>query len=155
MDLDAPPTAKELYYGYAHTSEYNEGNIHSEARGTTARCNAGKVRLSLVPLHLLTGCARVLEAGLKKYAPWNWAKGGKWSTPMDALLRHLLKWWFCREEYDPESGEHHLDHAMANLMFLIHYNKTYRDGDDRPDRAQNSFWNSIHDFDSKDDNETS
>jgi hypothetical protein len=88
--------------------------------------------LSLVPLHLLAGTARVLMWGSRKYAPWNWAKGGPWSTPMDCLLRHLFKWWFLGEEFDKESGLHHLDHAMCNLLFLIHYTDVHHAGDDRP-----------------------
>ena len=36
------------------------------------------------------------------------------------------------EDIDTESGEHHLDHAICNLLFLRHYEMTYREGDDRP-----------------------
>jgi hypothetical protein len=124
--------------------DFNEGNIDSKKRGTCARSNTGKVDLSLVPFHLLAGCARVLMTGSKKYAPWNWAKGGKWSTPMDCLLRHLFKWWFFGEELDKESGEHHLDHVQANLLFLIHYKDTFPDGDDRPEKSMTGFDQSLH-----------
>ncbi len=131
---------------------YNEGDVDSQERGTCARSNSGKVELSLVPFHLLAGCARVLMKGSKKYAPWNWAKGGKWSTPMDCLLRHLFKWWFCGEEFDKESGEHHLDHVMCNLLFLIHYQKTYKVGDDRPDLDSTLFHNGLLDLESRREN---
>ncbi len=120
-------------------AKYNEGSVESTERGSCARTNAGKVSLSLIPFHLLAGAAKVMMKGRKKYAPWNWAKGGKWSTPMDCLLRHLFKWWFCGEELDKESGEHHLDHVMCNLLFLIHYVKTYTEGDDRPEPAITHF----------------
>lgn len=113
-------------------SNYAEGDIESTARGTCARANGGKVSFSMVPLHLLYGCARVLVWGTRKYAAWNWAKGGKWSTPFDCAMRHLFKWWFFGEECDQESGLHHLDHAICNLLFLIHYRDSYLDGDDRP-----------------------
>jgi hypothetical protein len=111
---------------------YAEGDIESSARGTGARANSGKVSLSLLPLHLLAGTARVLMGGTVKYAAWNWAKGMNWSTCMDCLLRHLFKWWYCGEDIDPESGEHHLDHVFCNLFFLRHYADTHPDGDDRP-----------------------
>jgi hypothetical protein len=110
----------------------NEGDLNSDERGTCARFNGGKTMFSLVPMHLLYGAARVFMHGMQKYAPWNWAKGGKWSTAFDCLIRHLFKWWFCREELDKESGQHHLDHAICNLLFLRHYRDTYKDGDDRP-----------------------
>jgi hypothetical protein len=114
------------------SDEVNIGDLNSTAPGTGARKNKGKVMYSLVPFHLLGGTARVLEAGAIKYAPWNWTKGMSWASTFECLLRHLFKWWFCREEYDEDDGEHHLDHAMCNLLFLIHHAKTFKDGDDRP-----------------------
>jgi len=127
-------------------AEPAEGNLNTDERGTCARFNGGKVRLTLVPLHLLMGAARVFIHGTKKYAPWNWAKGGPWSTPMDCLLRHLIKWWFFGEEYDRDSGLHHLDHAMCNLLFLLHYKDTYREGDDRPNQEATRFVESLENF---------
>ena len=109
-----------------------EGDVESSSRGSCARLNGGKVALSMVPMHLLHGVARVFMGGALKYAPWNWAKCGKWSTPFDCMMRHMFKWWFMGEDFDQESGEHHLDHVMANLLFLIHYRDTFSDGDDRP-----------------------
>ena len=128
------------------SEKYSEGDIESKERGTTARANRGKVQFSLVPLHLLHGAAKVLMHGCKKYSPWNWAKGGLWSTAFDSLLRHLLKWWYFREEYDRESGLHHLDHAMCNLLFLLHYKDTYEDGDNRPPSQEAAFWQSMNIF---------
>lgn len=112
--------------------EYAVGDINSTAKGSGARANAGKVSMTLVPLHLLAGTARVLMGGLVKYAPWNWSKGMPWSTAADCLLRHFIKWWFLREDIDKESGEHHLDHIICNALFLRHYALTYTEGDDRP-----------------------
>lgn len=127
-------------------SNYAEGDISSNKRGTCARANSGKVRLSLFPMHLLYGATKVLMWGTKKYAEWNWAKGGKWSTAFDCMMRHLFKWWFCREELDEESGEHHLSHALCNLMFLIHFNDTYKEGDDRPPLETTRFCDSLENF---------
>ena len=112
---------------------YAEGDVNSVERGSGARANKGKVSFSLIPFHLLSGVARVLMGGKLKYAPWNWAKGMKWSTAMDCTYRHLFKYWYCREDNDAESGEHHLDHAICNLLMLKHFSKTYNAGDDRPD----------------------
>lgn len=112
--------------------QYAEGDIHSTAKGSGARANSGKVQFSLIPMHLLAGTARVLMSGQVKYASWNWAKGMKWSTCVDCLFRHLFKWWFCGEDIDPESGEHHLDHVICNALFLKHYLSAYPEGDDRP-----------------------
>ena len=113
-------------------TSFAEGDINSEERGTCARANGGKVQFSLFPMHLLAGACRVFMHGAIKYAAWNWTKGGRWSTAFDCMMRHMLKWWFCGEDFDAESGQHHLDHALCNLMFLIHYKDTYAAGDDRP-----------------------
>jgi len=124
---------------------YAEGDINSEAMGSGARANLGKISLSLVPLHLFAGAARIFMGGRLKYKKWNWAKGMKWSTCFDCLLRHLFKWFYCREELDDESGEHHLDHAIANLLMLRHYHLTYQDGDDRPP-IHTGFADALEDF---------
>ncbi len=129
----------------AQDNYYAEGDINSTKRGSGARANRGKVSLSLVPLHLFAGAARVFMGGKLKYKEWNWAKGMQWGTCFDCLLRHLFKWWFCREEDDQESGEHHLDHAIANLLMLRHYHIAYKAGDDRPPEFT-GFADALEDF---------
>lgn len=111
-----------------------EGSLESDAPGTTARFNAGKTKWELLPMHLLEGTADVLEYGAKKYAAWNWAKGAKWSTSFSSCLRHLFRWYFLGEDLDKESGLHHLDHALCNLLFSRHYTLKYGEGDDRPSK---------------------
>lgn len=115
------------------------GDVVSKAKGSGARDNSGKVSLSLVPFHLLAGAARVFMAGIYKYAEWNWAKGMKWSIPMDCVLRHLTKWWWLGEDYDPETGEHHLDYVICNLLMLKHYSEAFKEGDDRPSTTITNF----------------
>ena len=132
----------------------HRGDIESDNRGTCARANGGKVSLSQVPMHLLYGCARVFMGGVIKYASWNWARGGEWSVAFDCLQRHLFKWWFMGEDIDGESGEHHLDHAMCNLLFLIHFKDSYPDGDDRPKNSVAHFCGSMENFNKKFDEES-
>lgn len=108
------------------------GDLNSTAKGSGARKNGGKVMFSLVPMHLLAGVARVLMGGLVKYASWNWAKGMPWSVCFDCHMRHMFKFWYLRETLDRESMEHHIDHAIANLLFLKHYTLSFPEGDDRP-----------------------
>lgn len=112
--------------------QINVGDLNSKEKGSGARKSKGKVAFSLVPLHLLAGCARVLMYGRTKYAPWNWAKGMVWSECLNCTLRHLFRWWFLGEDYDDETGEHHLDHVLCNVLFLKHYTLSYKEGDDRP-----------------------
>jgi len=118
---------------------YAEGDVNSKVKGSGARANKGKVSFSMVPFHLLIGCARVFMGGKLKYAEWNWSKGMKWSSCFDCTCRHLFKWWFLGEDIDTESGEHHLDHVLCNIFMLKHYTKAYTAGDDRPPKEITGF----------------
>lgn len=94
----------------------------------------GKLPLDLWSPYALEETAKVLAFGAKKYEPYNWAKGIKYSRVFSALLRHLWAFW-RKEKLDPETGIHHLAHAMCCLMFLLHYEmnrRKYHDYDDRP-----------------------
>lgn len=99
--------------------------------GGGLRYNDGKVPISLVPPSAIRAIARVFGYGAKKYAPRNWERGMKWTIPYECAMRHLLA-WMDGEENDKESGLPHLEHAICNLAILIEYQKTYRQGDDRP-----------------------
>lgn len=116
----------------AVSDEVAVGDLDSTAKGSGARKSGGKVNFALIPMHLLAGTARVLMGGVVKYASWNWAKGMAWSECFNCTIRHLFKWWYCGEDYDAETGEHHLDHVMCNVLFMRHYTMTYKEGDDRP-----------------------
>jgi len=114
------------------TDELAVGDINSTEKGSGARFSKGKVAFSLLPLHLLAGCARVFMCGKVKYAEWNWTKGMPWSEPFCCTMRHLLKWFFLREDLDKETREHHLDHVLCNVFMMRHYVDHYKEGDDRP-----------------------
>jgi hypothetical protein len=115
--------------------KYAEGDVNSDAKGSGARANQGKIDLTLVPMLLLGGVTRVFMGGKLKYAEWNWANGMAWGSAMACTLRHLFKWWFLREDLDSESGEHHLDHVLANVFMMKHYTKAYIEGDNRPPKS--------------------
>lgn len=74
---------------------------------------------------------RVLEFGAQKYAEWNWAKGMSWQAIIGCALRHA-KAVLDGEVLDAESGQSHLGHYLCNLVFLDHYVRVYKEGDDRP-----------------------
>ena len=93
--------------------------------------DSDKVRMELLPPSLLHATATVLTFGAKKYAPRNWEKGIAWGRVFGALMRHLWAWW-RREPSDPETGFSHLWHAACCLAFLIEYEETKPDLDDRP-----------------------
>lgn len=96
-----------------------------------AKLDTGKVGLDLLPPEPLIQIARVLDFGAKKYASYNWAKGIKYSRVYSAALRHLFAWW-KGEDVDPETGLSHLAHAGCCVLFLLQYELSKRDFDDRP-----------------------
>jgi hypothetical protein len=94
------------------------------------KCDAGKLAWHLFPFDAVRDVVRVLMRGAKKYTAHNWRAGMLWSRPYDATLRHLDAFW-SGEDLDPETGEHHLDHALCELLFLRDYAKRYPENDDR------------------------
>jgi hypothetical protein len=80
----------------------------------------GKTDWSLLPPEVMAGIIDVLMHGAAKYSPTNWKKGTKWSRYYNAALRHITAFWL-REDLDPESKCHHLDHALCCLVFLRYF----------------------------------
>lgn len=86
----------------------------------TAKADAGKPRLSLVPMQIMFDIAEIREYGCGKYpdgGPDNW-KQVEPDRFVDALLRHLLRFVQDRNSVDAESGKSHLSHAACNMAFL-------------------------------------
>lgn len=107
------------------------GDVNSNEKGTGARYNDGKPDYSLMPMHLFDEVCHVWSYGAKKYSEWNWARGMAWSIPFACACRHLFAYW-RGERNDPESGCSHLAHVVCNVIMMIHYEKHYPEGDDRP-----------------------
>lgn len=90
---------------------------------------------SKLPMHLLSTTAleevaKVLQFGAEKYEAHNWRKGFVWSRTISAAMRHILA-FNSGEDRDPESGLSHVAHAMCCLMFLLEFEKTRPELDDR------------------------
>lgn len=88
-------------------------------------------RYDLVPVGPLRVLARVYGMGAEKYEDRNWEKGYAWSLSYAALQRHVNAFW-GGETFDPESGLHHLGHAMFHCMSMIEWGATHPELDDRP-----------------------
>jgi hypothetical protein len=89
-----------------------------------------KAPMSLLSREALEQTAQVLAFGKQKYAAHNWRNGFEWSRPLSAALRHILAFQ-DGEDRDPESGLSHLAHAMCCIMFLLEFEKTHPELDDR------------------------
>lgn len=85
----------------------------------TAKSDAGKIELILVPPELVEAVAVVRMYGNEKYHdPDNW-KTVERDRYKNALYRHMLE--YLREPYciDYESGLPALYHAACNIAFLL------------------------------------
>lgn len=123
MSLDRPSR-----YGILCSS--CERDLERSSRLTATKHDAAKPRHSLLPPHAIDAIIAVLEFGAARYGERNWMGGMKWSRCFDAAMRHLWR-WFRGEDIDPDSGLPHLAHAIVSLMFLIDYQATNTNGDDR------------------------
>jgi hypothetical protein len=86
----------------------------------------------LLPHHVKQAASWVLGLGARKYGPWNWRKTRVCaSTYLSAIQRHLGA-WEEREDMDPESGQNHLAHIIANCAILMDAQKHQCLEDDRP-----------------------
>jgi hypothetical protein len=90
-----------------------------------------KLRYDLIPTSANRALANVLTFGAKKYDDRNWEQGIRWGRVFAAARRHMDAWW-GGQDLDPETGYSHLDHAITNLAFLIEYERTHPEYDDRP-----------------------
>lgn len=79
--------------------------------------DSGKPSISLVPKEALWGMAKALTYGANKYGKYNFRGGIEYTRLADACYRHLSA-FIDGEDIDEESGNSHLDHAMASLAML-------------------------------------
>lgn len=90
----------------------------------------GKTRMDLLDPYAMEELSKVLTFGAQKYDDWNWAEGIKFSRIVAATLRHIFA--FLRgETFDPESGLHHMAHAMCGCMFILGLTQYKPECDDR------------------------
>ena len=86
----------------------------------TAKADAGKAQLTLVPRKIIWAIAKVREYGCKKYPEGgvdNWKQVEK-ERYRDAMMRHMLQYLDDPDGVDEESGLPHLWHLATNCAFL-------------------------------------
>lgn len=98
--------------------------------GGAVKFDQDKLPLHLLSTEALNQTAAVLAFGAQKYAEHNWRNGFTWSRPLAAAMRHITA-FNAGEDKDPESGLSHLAHAACCIMFLLEFEKTHPELDDR------------------------
>jgi len=105
-------------------------NMGATTHISAVKHDDGKAPMNLLSREALEQTAMVMAFGKEKYAAHNWRKGFAWSRPLSAAMRHLMA-FNDGEDKDPESGLSHLAHAACCIMFLLEFEKTHKDLDDR------------------------
>ena len=96
--------------------------LYEDKKLEGVKLDTEKQRMDLVPPEALFALSEVLTYGQAKYGDRNWELGMGWGRVFAATMRHLWKWWMG-EANDPESGLPHTWHALANVAFLVTYEK--------------------------------
>ena len=95
----------------------------------TAKADAGKPELSMVPKEIIYSIERVRRFGNQKYgSPDNWRKVSI-DRYWEAFLRHTLVAWDNIEAVDQESGLLAIEHCACNLAFILELMKEKRNND--------------------------
>ena len=111
-------------------SQHELTTVTGAPTGTAIKHDQNKLPMHLLSTTALEEIAAVLQFGAEKYESHNWRKGFVWSRPLSAALRHLLA-FNDGEDRDPESNLSHLAHAACCIMFLLEFEKTRPELDDR------------------------
>lgn len=91
----------------------------SSADGKAATYDDGKDPLANIPWAAVREMAKVQAYGRRKYGDFNnYRKGMEISRNISCALRHIADYQEG-QDHDPESGRHHLAHAMCRLAFVL------------------------------------
>jgi len=81
----------------------------------------GTKEITYVYLKPFEPLAKVLMKGIEKYELNNWKKESDDILHcVDSAMRHILELQIGNE-IDEDSGQHHIGHIMANIMFLSYH----------------------------------
>jgi hypothetical protein len=121
FDTDATKLVSEAPY---HPG-YEDVGYETVKQEVGRKFDGGKLEYGLLPPLALEETVKVLTFGAQKYERDNWQKvPDSKRRYFDAMQRHAWA-WKQGEQLDPESGIHHLAHAMCCLMFLYEHDIMY------------------------------
>ena len=81
--------------------------------------DGNKLPLAWLPWAAMKAVSRVQLFGHKKYQDFNnYRKGMEVSRNASCAMRHIVE-YLEGNTIDPESGEHHLAHAICRLSFIL------------------------------------
>lgn len=91
-----------------------------------------RIKLALLPAAGVIHGAHACMDGARKYGPYNWREKNIAAMEyISATMRHLQD-WVDGEDCAPDSGVHHLGHAIASCAILLDAIEGGTVIDDRP-----------------------
>ena len=103
---------------YSHFSE--------KGKPVGLKFDKGKDRWDLLVWFVIRDVVKIMTFGAEKYADNSWQGNVPFKEKYFASLMRHISDWRMGEKVDPESGMHHLAHAICNCMFLIWGDKNPR-----------------------------
>jgi len=131
LTLNTDPKPQNIPFDWNKITFLNKVTTASgSAGGSAMKFDGDKLPVNLLSSEALLQTAAVLKFGADKYHAHNWRDGFAWSRPLAAAMRHIMA-YNDGEDKDPESGLSHLAHAACCIMFLLEFEKTHPELDDR------------------------
>lgn len=103
-------------------------SIFEDTKNQSAKADADKPILSLVPKEIIYEIEKVRAFGSNKYKDRNNWKKVELERYHEALLRHTLAIWDDINAKDKESGLLHLSHMATNIAFILELMKDKENG---------------------------
>lgn len=76
--------------------------------------------LGYVPGRVLESVGRVFDFGARKHAPLGWMTIPNYRAHFGAkITRHFTAYFILGERSDPDTGESHLAHLVADALMII------------------------------------
>lgn len=108
------------------TMQYNKEQAEKQyvdKKELGVKFDSKKPKWSLLPFEALEEVVEVLTFGAQKYAPDNWKYVPDADARyMDAAFRHMAQ-YMQGEQYDTETGNNHLAHALCCLLFKLWFDR--------------------------------
>jgi hypothetical protein len=134
VNINTDPSPQNIPFDWNKITFTNKVTTASGSAGGSAggamKFDDDKLPVNLLSTEALLQTAAVLKFGADKYHANNWRDGFAWSRPLAAAMRHIMA-YNDGEDKDPESGLSHLAHAACCIMFLLEFEKTHPELDDR------------------------
>ena len=131
VTINTDPKPQNIPFDWNNITFLNKVTTASgSAGGSAMKFDTDKLPVNLLSSEALLQTAAVLKFGADKYHAHNWRDGFAWSRPLAAAMRHIMA-YNDGEDKDPESGLSHLAHAACCIMFLLEFEKTHPELDDR------------------------